>query len=137
MRPHRTSAAAAPNAWRPCVCRHARRVGLDDGSALRYDLLVLAPGLHNATLSAVKAGGVGGVCSAEELRQHLTAADAAALRGVLVYGDTLAAVSALAALEACGVDTAAAALHLAPPGPPGPGVAIMRQVWSLHSHRVS
>lgn len=115
------------------MCRHAREVGLDDGGVLRYDLLVLAPGLHNATLSAVKAGGVAGVCSADELRQHLTAADAEALRGALVYGDTLAAVSALATLQACGVDAAQTVLHLAPPGAPGAGVAIMREVHATLS----
>lgn len=110
------------------MCRQAREVGLEDGGVLRYDLLVLAPGLHNATLSAVKAGGVTGVCSAEELRQHLTAADTESLRGALVYGDTLAAISALATLQSCGVDMAQAVLHLAPPGAPGAGVAVMREV---------
>jgi hypothetical protein len=103
-------------------------VRLDDGSALLYDVLVLAPGLHNATLSAVKAGGVGGVCSAAELAAHLTAADAADLAGVIVYGDTLDAVTAMATLAAQGVDLADAVLHVAPPGSPGPGLDVLLEV---------
>lgn len=113
------------------MCRQARHIELDDGSTLRYDLLVLTPGLQNATLAAVKAGGVGGVCSADELQAHLTAADAEALEGVLVYGDTLAAVSALTALAQCGVDPAQAVLHLTPPGTPGAGVDVLREVRRL------
>eukprot|EP00892_Ulva_mutabilis_P004891 jgi/Ulvmu1/2774/UM140_0003.1 len=108
--------------------RQARQIELDDGSTLRYDLLVLAPGLQNATLCAVKAGGVSGVCSTAELQRHLTAADADEVQGALVYGDTLAAVTALATLEERGVNVARAALHLAPPGPPGPGMDILREM---------
>ena len=101
---------------------------LDDGSTLVYDVLVLAPGLHNATLSAVKDGGVGGVCSAGELYTHLTAADAADLSGVIVYGDTLDAVTAMGTLSAQGVDLSETALHVAPPGPSGPGLDILLEV---------
>lgn len=115
------------------MCRHAHEVQLDDGSTLVYDVLVLAPGLHNATLSAVKDGGVGGVCSAGELSRHLTAADAAELSGVIVYGDTLDAVTAMGTLSAQGVTLSETALHIAPPGPSGPGLDILLEV-SITSH---
>lgn len=101
---------------------------LDDGSTLVYDVLVLAPGLHNATLTAVKDGGVGGVCSAGELSTHLTAADAAELSGVIVYGDTLDALTAMGTLAAQGVTLSESALHVAPPGSSGPGLDILLEV---------
>lgn len=101
---------------------------LDDGSTLVYDVLVLTPGLHNATLSAVKDGGVGGVCSAGELATHLTAADAAELSGVIVYGDTLDALTAVGTLAAQGVTLSESVLHVAPPGPSGPGMDVLLEV---------
>jgi hypothetical protein len=109
-------------------------VRLDDGTTLVYDVLVLAPGLQNVTLSAVKNGGVDGVCSAGELSTHLTAADAAELSGVIVYGDTLDALSAMGTLSARGVNLSEAALHVAPPGPSGPGLDILLEVRSMPHH---
>jgi hypothetical protein len=103
------------------LCRTAQAIKLSDGVTLPYDVLVLTPGLHNATLATVAASGVSGVCSPEELRAHFTPEDAAAASSggseqrIIVYGDTLEATDSLAALEEKGVDLAGGAVHVAPP----------------------
>ena len=155
--------------------RSSQSVTLEDGSTLPYDLLVLTPGLENATLATVRASGVRGACAPSDLpsidsanvqRQQgdisAEALQAAHEAGqIVVYGDTVEAYVALAALEAAGVDlvgtvdvvhtavhnedgedvatgdgekvTEDAVVHYAPPGHADGAVQVMHEVRRLNT----
>lgn len=110
------------------LCRHQRTIQLDNGSSLTYDVLALAPGLTNETLATVQASGVAGACSVAELAANFSAADAAAMENIVIYGDTVGAIEAKAILEERGVDLEASVLHIAPPGDGDSGAAVLRDV---------
>jgi hypothetical protein len=111
-----------------CSCRVSCSITLDDDSTLIYDLLVLAPGLHNQTLSTVQASGVAGVSSVAELAANFSYGDAAAVQDIVVYGDTLEAYTAKALLESRGVDLGKSVMHIAPLANSGDAVRVMHEV---------
>ena len=107
-------------------------MALDDGTTLPYDVLALAPGLLNETLATVQASGVAGACSVAELADNFSAADAAQLENIVIYGDTVGAYEAKAVLAEGGVDLEATVLHIAPAGEADAAVAVMREVCSAN-----
>jgi len=91
--------------------RNERAVGLEDGRALPYDVLVLAPGLQDPALEGLLGGGERPpVISYEELCMSMSpevgeelAQTASAALPVAVVGNTPRALAAVGLLQRCGV----------------------------------
>jgi hypothetical protein len=107
-------------------------IELSDGTQQQYDLLLVACGVQEQTRSFVAETDpelAGAVVNAQELAADFSLEDAARMRDIVVYGNTLDAYHAMSILEKRG--GADIQIFAAPPGEVAPVVQVLLQAGGV------